>query len=589
LHAFGPGTIEHLLGDVLGYWRREKKADFAPLLSKCNGEIEDLLDDPEVLAGLEYVSQFERSGSKGPEQVYCYTMPEQECSLAKGKRLIFTTAEGGIKNATIDRIDRDSHEVDLKWKKDETELGFNPSVFVYNEWRSPDPKPAAISELAAAVLEPSAGPPNPAAMALLRRDLPTFVNGFGPIDGVFTDDLDQMLAWATGLNQTVVAIQGPPGTGKTFRGARLVRKLVLAGKRVGITAMSHNAIDNLLEEVVDAFAEAGDLDRLNAFRKRKKPDSPLERVKYRDDNEAAAKDGYNLVAGTTWLFANDAMLNNPVDVLIIDEAGQLALADALAVTRSAHNLVLLGDPLQLAQVTKAAHPNDSGRSVLEHVLGDHVTMPPDRGVFLAETRRMHPDVSSFISDQIYEGRLTSHSSCAVQNTEFGTGLRWIRADHVGRSTDSEEEAEIIFKEILRLLGTTWTDRHGKQTPLTANDILVVAPYNDQVNLVRSLLEGDPRTRDVAIGTVDKYQGREAAVVFFTMTASTEDNMRRGVDFLFSRNRFNVAISRARCLAYLVCTEQLLNSRGKNIEQMRLISTICSFAERATIVSVQPVT
>jgi len=592
LHAFGPSTIEHLLGDVLGYWRREWLAHLAPLLVKCESEVDDFLEDPEVLAGLEYVGEFTRIGKKGnplPQPALRYTMPEQECSLTDGNNLIFTTAEGCVEYATVDRIDSLSKEVDLTFSNDKTKLGVKSSVFVHNDWFNPKPKPEAVSMLAASVLDPSAGPPRPAAMALLRRDLPTFVNGFGPIDGVFTDDLDQMLAWATGLNQTVVAIQGPPGTGKTFRGARFVRELVLAGKRVGITAMSHNAIDNLLEEVVHAFAEAGDLDRLNAFRKRKKPDSPLERVKYKDNNEAAAKDGYNLVAGTTWLFANDAMLNNPVDVLIIDEAGQLALADALAVTRSAHNLVLLGDPLQLAQVTKAAHPNDSGRSVLEHVLGDHVTMPPDRGVFLAETRRMHPDVSSFISDQIYEGRLTSHSSCAVQNTAFGTGLRWIRAEHVGRSTDSEEEAEIIQQEILRLLGTPWTDRHGNQAPLTANDILVVAPYKDQVNLLKSKLEDDLQTREVAIGTVDKFQGREAAVVFFTMAASTGENLRRGAEFLFSRERFNVAISRARCLAYLVCTDQLLNSRGKNIEEMRLISTICSFAERATIVSVQPVT
>ncbi len=265
---------------------------------------------------------------------------------------------------------------------------------------------------------------------------------------------------------------------------------------------------------------------------------------------------------------------------LIDEAGQLALADALAATRSAVNLVLLGDPLQLPQVSQASHPGGGGRSVLEHVLGDDVTMPPDRGVFLAETRRMHPAVCTFISDEIYEGRLSSHPSCARQTTQVGTGLRWLRADHAGRVTESEEEADIVASEIGRLLGTTWTNQHGEQRPLTVTDVLVVAPYNDQVALVRARLDADQKTRGVAVGTVDKFQGRQAAVVFFTMTTSTSADMSRSGDFLFSRNRFNVAISRARCLAYVVCTEDLLNSRGRDIDEMRLISTICSFVEKA---------
>ena len=217
--------------------------------------------------------------------------------------------------------------------------------------------------------------------------------------------------------------------------------------------------------------------------------------------------------------------------------------------------------------------------MLEHVLGDDATMPPDRGVFLAETRRMHPDVCTFISDEIYEGRLSSHPSCAGQTTELGTGLRWLRAHHAGRVTESEEEAEIVAGEIDRLLGTTWTNQYGEQGPLTVADVLVVAPYNDQVALLRARLDADARTRGVAVGTVDKFQGRQAAVVFFTMTTSTSADMSRSGDFLFSRNRFNVAISRARCLAYLVCTEELLNSRGRDIEEMRLISTICSFVEQ----------
>ena len=283
----------------------------------------------------------------------------------------------------------------------------------------------------------------------------------------------------------------------------------------------------------------------------------------------------------------DDLASAPVDVLLVDEAGQLGLADALAASRSARNLVLLGDPLQLPQVSQAAHPGGSGLSVLEHVLGDDVTIPPDRGVFIQETRRMHPDVCSFISDEIYQGRLTSHASCEAQGTQFGTGLRWIRAEHAGRTSLAPEEADLVRTEIGRLMGTPWTNADGESRPLTAHDFMVVAPYNNQVNHLRAHLDADPLTRGVPVGTVDKFQGRQAAVVFFTMTASSSAEISRGTDFLFSRNRLNVAISRARCLAYLVCTEDLLNTRARDVADMRLISTLCSFVEAAQDVPAQP--
>jgi len=295
----------------------------------------------------------------------------------------------------------------------------------------------------------------------------------------------------------------------------------------------------------------------------------------------AAKTKFNLVAGTTWLFASPDLARAPVDVLVVDEAGQLSLADTLAACRSAGNLLLLGDPLQLPQVAQASHPGTSGGSALQHLLGDATTMPATRGVFLAETRRMHPDVCTFISDNIYESRLSSHTSCAIQATQSGTGLRWLRAEHTGCSTYAAEEVELVHAEIRRLLGTTWVDQHGTATPLTVRDFLVVAPYNDQVNLLRERLTADPVTRGVAAGSVDKFQGRQAAVVLFSMATSSSQHMPRSADFLFSRNRLNVAISRARCLAYLVCTAELLDSQGRDVEQMRLISTLCAFAASAT--------
>ena len=391
-----------------------------------------------------------------------------------------------------------------------------------------------------------------------------------------------MLGWVNDLDSSYVAIQGPPGTGKTYRGAHIIHSLVTSGKRVGISAMGHAAIDNLLEATLEVFAQNGQLDQLVACRKAKKPDDGgLPGVAYPGSNAAAANAKFNLLAGTSWFFCSKEMRDAPVDVLIIDEAGQLSLSDAVAASGAARSVLLLGDPLQLAQVSKGTHPDGSGASVLEHVLGDAATIPSDRGVFLAETRRMHPSVCDFISSQFYEGRLSSYPACADQRIDgVDAGLVWIEAHHAGRTTESPEEAEIVVAAVLDLLGRDWCDNQGNHAPLEADHFMVVAPYNDQVHRVRAALSADPRTAGVQVGTVDKFQGREAPVIFFTMTTSTGDDMPRGPDFLFSRNRLNVAISRAQCLALLVCTEDLLNSRARTVEDMHLIGTLSAFVEYA---------
>ena len=193
---------------------------------------------------------------------------------------------------------------------------------------------------------------------------------------------------------------------------------------------------------------------------------------------------------------------------------------------------------------------------------------------------MHPDVCEFISNEIYEDRLTSHESCAFQRTDHGTGLRWLRADHTDRSTESVEEAELVADEIRQLIGSNWTDSDNTQRKLATGDFMVVAPYNDQVRLMRRIFDGDHALAGIKVGTVDKFQGQQAPVVFFTMTTSTSQDMPRGPGFLFSRNRLNVALSRAKCLAYVVCTDELLNSRAKSVEEMKLISTLCAAVDYA---------
>ena len=242
-------------------------------------------------------------------------------------------------------------------------------------------------------------------------------------------------------------------------------------------------------------------------------------------------------------------------------------------------MILLGDPQQLPQVAEAVHPNGSGESALKHLIGPGATISTPRGVLLDETRRMHPDVNEFISDVMYEGKLKTHDQCSLQGTEDGTGLRWLEAQHVERSTESPEEAELITEEIKRLIGQNWTDQRGVTRPLTVDDFIVVAPYNHQRRTITQRLDSDQLTHGVPVGTVDKFQGREAAVVFFSMTSSSQTDMPRGLDFLFSLNRLNVAISRARCLAYLVSTGALLSAVARDVKEMQMISATSAFVEK----------
>jgi len=244
-------------------------------------------------------------------------------------------------------------------------------------------------------------------------------------------------------------------------------------------------------------------------------------------------------------------------------------------------VVLLGDPLQLAQVSQGVHPGQAGCSVLEHLLGDHGTIPPERGVFLDHTRRMHPDVCRFVSEVVYENRLGAISECARQRVDApgaltGTGVRFLPVTHGGNTRSSVEEAEVIAAAIEDLRNADWTNDKGTTAALALSEIMVVTPYNAQVRLLTERLPGGVR-----VGTVDKFQGQEAAVVFFSMATSSGLEIPRNVEFLYSRNRLNVAVSRARCLAVLVCSPELLHIKCRSAEQMRLVNALCRLVELAT--------
>jgi uncharacterized protein len=381
------------------------------------------------------------------------------------------------------------------------------------------------------------------------------------------------------LQDSYLLIQGPPGAGKTFTASHAIVALLAAGKNVGVASNSHKAINTLLGAVEEVATK-----RRLSFRGVKKSSNEgqflagARCIANTLSNDEAVKTDYQLVAGTAWLFARPE-LDARLDYLFVDEAGQVSLANIVAMGVSARNIVLIGDQMQLSQPIQGDHPGDSGKSALEYLLADAATVPVDRGIFLPVTRRMHPRVCAFISEAVYHGRLRSDDDAAVQQLLIDhnrdpealveAGVRFVEVAHQGCAQRSAEEADRLRRTYDALLGQRWRDRRRQERVIGVNDILVVSPYNMQVNLLQSVLPAGSR-----VGTVDKFQGQEAVVVLISMTTSSGEDLPRQIEFLYSRNRLNVAISRARCLAVVFASPRLLEISCSTVDQMKLVNTLC---------------
>ncbi|MER9018298.1 DEAD/DEAH box helicase [Mesorhizobium sp. M0898] len=284
----------------------------------------------------------------------------------------------------------------------------------------------------------------------------------------------------------------------------------------------------------------------------------------------------SVVGGTAWLLSRPEF-QQAFDYLFVDEAGQVSVANIVAMGTCAKNIVLVGDPMQLPQPIQGSHPGESGLSSLEYLLAGHNTVPADMGIFLPISRRMHPAVCRFISDIIYETRLASDEGAArqaiISDANRSSGVHLVEVQHTGNRQVAVEEIDGIRREMDRLIGVRFRDRDGKERSLTLQDILIVAPYNAQVNALRGSLPLGSR-----IGTVDKFQGQEAPVCMVSMTTSSADEIPRGVDFLFSLNRINVAVSRAQVLALVFANPRLLEVHCNNVHEMRLVSMLCALRE-----------
>jgi predicted RecB family nuclease len=412
---------------------------------------------------------------------------------------------------------------------------------------------AAVQELAEAVLARGLHPQP--GLDVLRRTPPRLSRAGLPRGG---DSVDDIFDAVRAVDRSYVAIQGPPGAGKTHVGSRVVARLVRDhGWKVGVVAQGHSVVEHMLDAIVQAglpgtvvAKKVGDVGVARAWTGIK--DSGY--AKFLEDNTAGC-----VVGGTAWDFVNTKRIDrDSLDLLVIDEAGQFSLAHTLAVSVAAQRLLLLGDPQQLPQVSQGIHPEPVDDSALGWLIGEHATLPEDFGYFLDLTWRMHPDLAEKDSKLSYEGRLRAHPRTAERDLAgVEPGLRVVRLDHQDCSVESMEEADEVVRQVESLVGTPWTapDLFEGTRPLIAEDFLVVAPYNAQVHAIRRALD-ERGLADVLVGTVDKLQGREAAVIIVSMTASSVADVPRGIDFLLDRNRVNVAISRGQWLAVLIRSGRL---------------------------------
>jgi predicted RecB family nuclease len=572
-----------LLAALLDWHRREAKPQWWDHFRLMAASVDDLINDATALGGLEFAEDL---GPMQKSRVHRYRYdPSQETKLHQGDSPVDpATGKGAGQIIAMNPL---LGTIDLKRNPGLP----HPRGLIPGAPYGLEPMRSGLGRLGDSVIAHGIDGPGPyrAVRELILRRPPraTLQPEGAPLVRPDEPPLDAARRLVTTLDASVLAIQGPPGTGKTYTGARMALALVDAGKRVGVTAQSHRVIANFLDAVADAAVESGRHLRIGQRCDDADDASKHEFVERLATNDAVANGLRNgeidVAGGTSWLWAREDMTDS-VDVLFVDEAGQQSLAAVCSVGGAARSFVLLGDPNQLPQVSQGTHPEGAEASALEHLLDGARTIAPDRGLFLETTYRLHPDVNRFVSDAFYEGRLEPDAANSTQDLGAGapvggTGVRFVGLEHAGGRNRSPEEAEWVVSAIESLVGRPWIDRKGRRRTLEVPDVLVVAPYNAQVAEIARIAQ---ERLDVLpnVGTVDKFQGREAPVAIYSMTTSSPEDAPRDLEFLYSGNRLNVAISRARGLAVLVASPELLRVACRTPEQMRLVNAFCRYVEIA---------
>lgn len=580
--ATDPNHPDHprwLLAFLIDWHHREEKANWWEYFRLLGLAEEDLLDEPKAITGLQHVAEvgpvLSKKGKATGSIIHRYRFPQQEVELTEGDMLKRLDGQAFGEVTALDRT-----ALTMEVKRGASSGTDHPRAVFSNDVYGMERQQQSVMRFAANLHEAGYQQMSAGGDLLYRRP-PRLRNGdFSPRPKESIADF--AIRIVTELDRTTLAIQGPPGAGKTYVGARMIRAAVAAGLRVGVTANSHKVIQNLLGEICKQGRKEGK--KLRIGHKADDETYAAEDVTLFKDNKTAiaAISGreIDVLGGTAWLWA-DEPATQLVDLLFVDEAGQFSLANTLAVASAATSVVVLGDPQQLDQPQKASHPDGVGVSALAHVLGGSGTMPSDRGIFMSETWRLAPAVCSFTSELFYAGRLKPLPSLAVQRLAEtgmfdGAGLWWIAVPHGGNRSSSNEEVKVVAELVDQLIGAKWVDQDGKTCPLTAADLRVVAPYNAHVNRLAAHLQ----PLGVPVGTVDKFQGQTCAAVIYSMATSSPEDAPRGMEFLYSLNRLNVATSRGRCATFIVGSPALLELQCRTPRQMQLANGLCRFVEMA---------
>lgn len=562
-----------ILAHLLDWHRREQKAVWWEYFRLAELPEDEFFFERAAVGGLEFV---ESVGGTAAVPIHRYRFPQQDVELREKSEL---RSVGGGKLGKLEGMSSEHQTIDVKKTKDTAD--HHPTAVFGHTFVPTDVIAGALFRIGEHVAMHGlmANGPYAAACDLLMRARPRTTQSLARAAGETT--LDVALRLATGLTAGVLPIQGPPGTGKTYTGARMICALVAQGLRVGVTANSHKVIAHLIDEVIRLADEHSTgvqccikADEMHDDRRR------LRYAKTNNDVFGALRAGANVAGGTVWMWAN-ADAAGSVDVLFVDEAAQMSLANVLAASQAAPRLVLLGDPQQLGQPLQGSHPDGCEVSALHHILAGRQTIEPDQGIFLEETWRLHPDICAFTSEVFYAGKLHARPGRDRQEVRSsigvtGSGLRYLPVTHRGNQNASAEEAHVIANLVNGMLahGATWVDAEGAEHRLNLDDFLIITPYNAQVQAIQRALPG------ARIGTVDKFQGREAPVAIYSTASSSYADAPRGMDFLYSLNRLNVATSRAKCLSVLVASPAIFDPECRSPAQMRWANAFCRFLELA---------
>ncbi|RZU60661.1 TM0106 family RecB-like putative nuclease [Zhihengliuella halotolerans] len=443
----------------------------------------------------------------------------------------------------------------------------------------------ALAEVARDVGAALPALPGTAALDILTRTPPRLAGGAPLPEAAPTvrghDYISAVTAAVLSLRDSYLAVQGPPGTGKTYLGSHVIAALVERGWKIGVVSQGHVTVDGMLAKAIDAGVDPG--------RVAKKPKDPAALVPWEHTDPKRitallAEPGGCLIGGTAWTMTGSSVPRGGLDLLVIDEAGQFSLANTLAVGQAAKNLLLLGDPQQLPQVTQGTHPVPVDTSALGWLSAGHPTLPPEFGYFLADSWRMHPALCAAVSRLSYDGQLASAPAGSERHLDgVAPGVETVLVDHEANTVSSAEEADVVVDQIRRHLGLLWQDRPDEPARhLATEDILVVAAYNAQVAMLRERLAAADLP-GVRVGTVDKFQGQEAPVVIVSMACSSAADAPRGMEFLLNRNRLNVAVSRGMWRAVIVRSPELTGFMPTTPEAMVELGAFLQLSPTAAVV------